>query len=117
MGTFNTKREIAHVYECGIGVDCEDTGCRLMTTDDGVNPRPTFCPWSGRQVQGWNKVKLEQPQELTEQQVKDLVECIIEEMECCDCKCEDPYIDYQRGGLKNIIAKLNSFYNITENDK
>jgi len=59
MGAFKVKREIAHAYECGIGVDCEDTGCRLLTTDDGVNSRPTFCPWSGKQIQGWNKVKLE----------------------------------------------------------
>ena len=54
----------------------------------------------------------EEPKGLSEQEVKDLVDCIIEEMECVDCRTDSPFIDYQRGGLKNIIAKLSSFYDI-----
>ena len=49
---------------------------------------------------------------LNEKEVKELVDCIIEELECRDCRTEDPFIDYQRGGLESITYKLNKFYDI-----
>jgi len=54
---------------------------------------------------------------LTKDEVKELMEGVIENLECCDVRTDSPYIDYQRGGLSNIVAILNDHYEITPKDR
>ena len=49
---------------------------------------------------------------LNEIEVKELVDGVIDELICVDCRSDSPRVDYCRGGVKNLTVMLNKFYDI-----